>query len=481
MLNIKPYRLLVVEDNPGDYILLKEYLNLSKLLIEDTVHADSLLSVPALIKQSVFDIALLDLTLPDSNGVDSVITLGRLLPKTPIIVLSGLSTLEIAVESISLGAQDYLIKGEFDEKLLAKSIQYSIERKKSTEILRESNERYEMVNRATNNVIWEWDYTTNSGLWGQGLIKNLGYSRGHLIKKGTWPDQYLHPDDIAKVKDKIAFTLERRIKNWEEEFRFRCADGSYKEILDRGFIQYDEEGSPQKMYGAMTDITARRKLERALSEQKLFQQKLITETTIDAQENERQMLGRELHDNINQILAAAKMYISLAKASEGNTPELIEDGLNLVNSAIEEIRKLSKTLVAPSIGDIGLKEALRELVDEINIIGDTHIRLEYETCRKIDKKIELMIFRIVQEQLNNILKYASSKETEIHVKIEENMLFLSIADDGVGFDQAAKTNGIGMKNIKSRVEFYSGELEIISAPGKGCTLKIKVPFNKNNS
>ena len=129
----------------------------------------------ALVKDNSFDIAMLDLTLPDSTGVDSVITLNRLLPKTPIVVFSGLSTIEIAIKSISLGAQDYLIKGEFDEKLLTKSVQYSIERKKTTEKLRESNERYKMVNRATNDVIWEWDYHSNSGLWGSGLMNNFGY------------------------------------------------------------------------------------------------------------------------------------------------------------------------------------------------------------------------------------------------------------------------------------------------------------------
>jgi two-component system, NarL family, sensor histidine kinase UhpB len=473
---IKPYCFLVVEDNPGDYILLKEYLKLSQLPIDKIVHADSLKFVPFLIKENVFDIVLLDLTLPDSNGVDSVITLGRLLPQTPIIVLSGLSTIEIAVESISLGAQDYLMKGEFDEKLLAKSIQYSIERKKTTEILRESNERYEMVNLATNDVIWEWDYATNNGLWGSGLIKNFGYSKDDLIKKDTWANQYLHPDDISKIKEKIAFTLERRIENWEEEFRFRCADGSYKDILDRGFILYNEDGTPQKMYGAMTDITASRKLEKALTEQKLFQQKLITEITIDTQENERGMLGRELHDNINQILAAAKIYIGMAKAGEGNSQELIDDSFKLVDNAMEEIRKLSKTLVAPSLGDIGLKEALEELVEEINITATTYFQLEYKSKKKADKKIELMIYRIVQEQMNNILKHAKAKEAGIKIDIEKNRLFLLITDNGVGFDPEIKSTGIGMRNIKSRIEFYSGKVTIISSPGNGCALKAEVPL-----
>src|SRR5665647_189114 len=140
---INPYRILVVEDNPGDYVLLKEYLQLGKLSVEKIFHAADMAAAKAFVKDNSFDIVFLDLTLPDSTGVDSVITLNRLLPKTPIIVLSGLSTIEIATKSISLGAQDYLMKGEFDEKLLAKSVLYSIERNVARENLQKSNELYE--------------------------------------------------------------------------------------------------------------------------------------------------------------------------------------------------------------------------------------------------------------------------------------------------------------------------------------------------
>jgi two-component system sensor histidine kinase UhpB len=86
-----------------------------------------------------------------------------------------------------------------------------------------------------------------------------------------------------------------------------------------------------------------------------------------------------------------------------------------------------------------------------------------------------MIYRIVQEQLNNIMKYAKVKEIDIQIKMIGNRLFLSISDNGIGFDPTIKANGIGLKNIKSRVEFYSGDLKILSVPGKGCTLKVEVP------
>src|SRR5665213_731062 len=346
---IKPYRLLVVEDNPGDYVLLEQYFQLSKLPIETIIHAKDMAAVPALAKDNVFDIVMLDLTLPDSSGVDSVLTLNQLLPKTPIVVFSGLSTIEIAIESISLGAQDYLIKGEFDERLLAKSVQYSIERKRTKE---------------------------------------------------------------------------------------------------------------------------------ELAEQQIKQQKLITEVAIQAQEKEENELGRELHDNISQILSTVKMYLGMAKSGQNVPEDLVGKCYEYVNEAMEEIRKLSHSLVAPSLGDIGLKEALQELVEDTNLFNGLQVQLlvdEKYNEKDTDKSNELMLYRIVQEQLNNITKYAKAKSAVISLKIDSGNLFLSVADNGVGFDTTQKAKGIGLKNISSRVEFYSGNMNIISAPGQGCTLEVYIP------
>jgi len=476
---IKPYRLLVVEDNPGDFVLLKEYLRLSQLPVETILHALNMAAVSALIKENVFDIALLDLTLPDSSGVDSVIKLGRLLPQTPIVVFSGLSTIEIAVESISLGAQDYLIKGEFDEKLLAKSIQYSIERKKTFERLRRSNERYEFVNKATQDTIWEWDYSTHEGRWGEGLIKTFGYSEYELKYSKGWVDKFIHPDDKERVVKNIQGYIENGLQNWQDEYRFRCANRTYKDVFDRGYILFDEQMKPTRMIGAMTDITEKKRMEKELVEQRLKQQKLITEVTIQAQEKERNALGRELHDNINQILATVKMYLGMAKVGQQTKEDLVGKSYEYVNDAMEEIRKLSHSLVAPSLGDIGLEEALQEIVEDHNLVNELLIELlinEEYAKKKIDKNKELMLYRIVQEQLSNVINYADAKKVVITVNADNENIFLSIADDGLGFDTSEKTKGIGLKNISSRVNFYSGNLKIISAPGKGCKLKVNVPI-----
>ncbi len=475
---IKPLCLLVVEDNPGDYVLLQEYLKRSNLPVEKILLAPKMAEVPVLIKENFFDIALLDLSLPDSKGVDSVIILNRLLPHTPIIVFSGLATMEIAMESISLGAQDYLVKGEFDEKLLTKSIQYSLERKKSTEKLRESNERYEFINKATQETLWEWDYASNEGKWGEGMIRTFGYTADKLKYTVNWIDEYVHPDDKEALIKKLNICIISGLENWQHDYRFRCADGSYKNVYDRGFLLFDEQGKPYRMLGAMTDITEKKRLEKKLAEQQIKQQKLIIEATIQGQEKEKNQLGRELHDNINQILATVKLYLGMAMLGQNVQEDLVEKSYKYVIEAMDEIRKLSHSLVASSLGDIGLKEALKELVEDTNFLNHLHLSLSVDekiNKQGMDASKELMLYRIVQEQINNITKYAQAKEAVITLSTDKNNLFLSVADDGVGFDTSKKNKGIGLKNISSRVDLYCGHMNIISAPGKGCTLEVNIP------
>ena len=478
LLNAHPNNILIIEDNPGDFILLEQYLKRSALPIDQIFHATKMSDVTSFLEHKL-DIALLDLTLPDSQGVDSVISLDRMLPQVPIVVFSGMSTLEIAIEAISLGAQDYLIKGEFDEKILTKTIQYSVERKRTMEKLLESNERYEFVNRATLDTIWEWDHINKVGVWGGGFFSTFGYGVERQKYDEDWVSVYIHPEDRQRVLDKIMLHVETGVENWQDEYRFLCADGTYKDVFDRGYILFDVQRKPYRMIGAMTDLTEKKKLEKELVETQLNHQKLITEVTIQAQEKERDELGRELHDNINQILATVKMYIGMVKEKEVVPKELMGQCHDFITEAMEEIRKLSHSLVAPSLGDIGLQEALLELAQEINTTNKLQVDVISNVPEEVhmDSKMELMLYRVVQEQINNILKYARARNAVIRLeKNGSDVLNMSISDNGIGFDATKAVKGIGLRNIQNRVEYYSGKMNIISSPGNGCTIEISVPY-----
>ena len=219
--------------------------------------------------------------------------------------------------------------------------------------------------------------------------------------------------------------------------------------------------------------------QKEFADLQIKEQKLKTEITLQTQEKERNELGRELHDNINQILATAKMYLSIAKSKENINKDLVEQSHEYVDEAIEEIRKLSHTLVAPSLGEISLREALQELSDDINLLNHLQVQISVDEKyneKNIDKNKELVIYRIVQEQLNNIIKYAKAEQVLIALTTNGHNLNLSVTDNGVGFDVAQKSKGIGFTNISNRVEFYSGNMNIVSIPGKGCTLEVSLPY-----
>ncbi|MGZ5192218.1 MAG: sensor histidine kinase, partial [Flavisolibacter sp.] len=149
---------------------------------------------------------------------------------------------------------------------------------------------------------------------------------------------------------------------------------------------------------------------------------------------------------------------------------------------INEIRNISRSLVPPSIGDLGLIESVEDLVESIKATKKIYIEFchEDEIDSLLGQKQKLMLFRIIQEQVNNVLKHAEAKNLIIELMIDANMINLAVSDDGKGFDyEKVKNNkGAGLQNIASRTELFNGKINIVTAPGKGCTLNIHVPISK---
>src|SRR5882762_8534749 len=125
--------ILVVEDNPGDIFLLKEFLRATDLSILRILEVDRLSEAKRVLSEEKFDLVFLDLSLPDSFGLETYTGLGPSVQRLPVILLTGLSDISIALQALAMGAQDYLTKGDFDEKLLSRAIRYSLERKRNLE------------------------------------------------------------------------------------------------------------------------------------------------------------------------------------------------------------------------------------------------------------------------------------------------------------------------------------------------------------
>jgi signal transduction histidine kinase len=220
-----------------------------------------------------------------------------------------------------------------------------------------------------------------------------------------------------------------------------------------------------------------RDYENAIVREREEHQRILVRATIESQEKERAQIGRDLHDNINQILAVTKAYVDAALNEDERRDELLHRSLKNLDLAINEIRKMSKTLVPPVMKEDGLVDSVSELVESMREVNKFTIQflVEKENVGDLNEEKQLALYRIVQEQMNNIVKHADASNVSIELGGKNGYVSLMIHDDGKGFDPCARSKGVGLNNIMSRIEVFNGNLELISSEGSGCTLTIKMP------
>ncbi|HEX7903611.1 MAG TPA: PAS domain-containing protein [Chitinophagaceae bacterium] len=340
--------------------------------------------------------------------------------------------------------------------------------------LREANERLLLLSRATSDAIWEWDMQTGYIFRNDVLMDMIGYSSDE--SKGlSWWLRRIHPADRNRVTDKIKDATDKGQYSWKDEYRFRYSDGTYRHIQDRGFVVY-ENGLPVKMIGSLQDVSELKKLEDQLTEEKVQRQKEISETVIRVQEKERTRIGHELHDNVNQILSTTKMFVEMISASSEEEKMIKAKSIEYLLTSIEEIRKLSKELVVPHLKDKGLVDSIYNLIEDIHLSSNLRVRFVHDHESGLlspGKKVTL--FRIVQEQIKNILKYSQATAVDIYLHCKGDNTQLIVKDNGIGFDTKQKHKGIGLSNIHDRTLFYNGVVDIKSSPGNGCTMTVTIP------
>jgi two-component system sensor histidine kinase UhpB len=453
--------ILIIEDNPADLFLISNMLLSSGTGIRDIHTASRIDEAFQFLQDQPVDIVVLDLSLPDSFGVDSFLKIKPVTKEIPVIILTGESESDIALEVIKLGAQDYLVKGEFKSDLLVKSIQYSIERKYAENKILVSEEKYRQMFYKNPFPTWIYDLGTLQILEvNDAAIKKYGYDRSEFLELTL--EEIRMPEKINGPNEYSAGYSLHQKKNGEAL------------VVEVAYYQIDYFGK-KAMQAQINDVTEKHRLEKALLSQQQMKQRQITKAVLEAQDDERKIIGTELHDNINQILASAKLYITAA-VDTGEREKMIIKGQEYITLAIEEIRKLSKELVTPSFIITGLKYSIEELADIIQETKKIQIHTDLEVLDETDlcKEMKVAIYRIIQEQLNNIVKYAGADKVRIAVKTENGQLLLSINDNGKGFDTHLRRKGIGLTNIQSRAELFHGKVSIDSSLGNGCRLKVNM-------
>lgn len=461
--------ILVVEDNAMDFALLEKMLFSSKLKIRNIYSTDMISKARKILREYDISLILLDLSLSDSTGIASFTKIKLATQKIPVIILTSLIDSQVAFEALNQGAQDYLVKGEFNTSTLVKSIQYSIERKNAEEKLIVSEEKYRQMFYKNPFPAWIFDNKSMQILEvNDAAIEKYGYDRIEFLML-TIEDIHDSEDASSLMLEIVRYDIADKVtgKIW----RHKRKDGSFI-LVEVTYYQVSYFGE-LAMQAQMNDVTEKIRLQNELK----LKQLQLTAAVLNAQENERKGLGVELHDNINQILATVQISLGFALDDVDKRTELISRSIENTSLAIEEIRKLSKALIIPgNLKELGLVTSLEEMIKDFLIISKIKIRIYAAGFRQnnVGEKQMIAVFRIVQEQLNNILKHANASIVTIRLNKTEKKLSLSIVDNGNGFDTNAHRKGIGINNIISRAELVNGKVEIDSSPGKGCRLHVEL-------
>lgn len=300
-------------------------------------------------------------------------------------------------------------------------------------------------------------------LTGYTLQETAGFTQAELLSGVKNYD--IHLQDIYK----------KLLQGSSYQLQFLCKTKFGEQFWNDLFITpiLDDDGSLARYFTTYRDITESIKLENALKSAQEERERRVTEQVILAQERERTLISRELHDNVNQVLTAVKLQ--LETASDNGTPpqETLQRCIGFLNNSIDEIRKLSKMLSAPTLGSATLADCINDLCAELDKLHQLEIVVEAnDYVKRLPTDKELALYRIFQEQLDNVIQHANATKVRVILRQHKNKVLFSVEDNGKGFNPKASREGLGINNIMSRVKVLRGTLEIETAPGKGCKMEI---------
>ena len=378
--------ILLIEDNPGDAhlidIFLKEaYGNNYTLFVCDYLH-----KATEQLKTNRFDIIISDLTLPDSDGLETFKKIFECSSETPIIVLTGLEDESVGINAMKFGAQDFLIKGKVKSKTLKRTINYSIERNNLLKALSEKTKKLEektselhteqkKLSEAQNLAhigSWEWDIITNTINWSDELFRIYGLNPQSVKITLEEFSKWVHPDDKAYI-DSVWQISVQTLKPFKFVHRIITADGTIRILEVQGVIQLNEQNAPVKINGTAQDITEMKQMEEQLYRAKKELEKKVEERTKELNETivllEKEVEQRNKYeDEIKKLsLALSKSENSIIITDNEGRIEWVSEGfVRVMGFTIDEVkgtsgeilRKGNKTGITKS--DLHYKKLVKE-------------------------------------------------------------------------------------------------------------------------
>ena len=355
-------------------------------------------------------------------------------------------------------------------------------RKQATDALKQSEQRFRTLIRDVQVGVLLQDFDGTILMSNKSFGHMLEVEEEEIIGKKLWEIYPTVVDEQGKFLSNEEKPSYRAMKTkkavnaligilWPEENKTLWVIVNADPVLD-------DQNNILNIVCSFTNITERKELEQKLLLETVNNQKLLTQATIDGQEKERREIGKELHDNIGQQLTTIKLYLDMAKTSnQESSLEMILLSLHNVSDVINEIRRMSRSLMPPTLGDLGLIESINDLIESLNRTQKLEIEFDYFEFDEemLPENGRLMVFRILQEQMNNIVKHANATKIFIVLRHTSKLMVLEIKDNGCGFELNTVRKGLGLANIKNRAELFGGQVEVSTAPNQGCILKVIVP------
>lgn len=504
-----PVRILLVEDNPGDARLWRELLLEQKDLSFKFHHVERLHDALEALRTEVPDVVLLDLSLPDAVGVESVIRMHRAAPSVPLVVLTGLNDQETALNALKNGAQDYLVKDRVDGRALWHSIRYAIERNKVDEMERQllgaetarahaevGERRFRSLAEAIPQIVWEIDADNKFEYLSSRWFDYTGQTMSNYSALNT--TDWIHPEDVERCM--TAWTeAQREHKPWQVEYRLRRADGEYRWHLGRSVPLVDGKGIVIKWYGTATDIDDQRRA--AEERQRLYEQ---AQRAVKSRDDLLATVSHDLRNPLENILMSA----ALLKEIPG---EVVDPKLTKKVAIIERAARRMEHLIRDLLdiasiesGHLAVKpEAftvaglLSDAVEALTLTAqEKSVRIETR-LEPVAAKVSCDRNRMVQVFTNlvgNAIRFTPAGSAIIIAAGphgDQEALF-SVADAGPGiqadqlphvfdrFWRADETSraglGLGLAICRGIIESHRGRIWVESQRGVGTTFFFTLPL-----
>ncbi|REL29139.1 response regulator [Rhodohalobacter sp. SW132] len=464
------YQLLLIEDNPGDIVLIEEYLaSISNEM--DCEIAKSYQEAENLLKKSTVlpDLILLDLKLSDAEGEELIKNILALSENTvPVVILTGYADMQFSIKSLNLGVSDYLVKDELNPNTLWKSIRFSIERKQASKKLRESEQRYRYLFENNPSSILIWDLQNR---------RILASNHEAELKYGFTKSQFvnLKIDDI--YKNESASVLPSDSNDFREGKALNLETGHYNHKKRNGTVFFAEVKGHYIFYEGKKSVL----LQIQDATEKVKMQEKLLESSRRAEEAERNRISSELHDGIVQQLVACGMFTQniADKLKRGQTvTEEVERLYDLLLKTTMQTRDISHNLKSAEFDESSLSELLEQLVRQlvqagsIEFVLNNHLRTETEFKRKF----KVNVYRAIQELCNNIVKHSQASRAVITAEEINGCLYITIKDDGTGFNYIdPESLGFGLRNVESRMLRFGGEIEFSNTREGGLQVDLEIP------